>query len=37
MAKIEFITSDNQSIIVEGDSGNVMQLAVQNKIKGIDG
>ncbi|RPD99104.1 2Fe-2S ferredoxin [Aureibaculum marinum] len=37
MAKITFITSDEQSITVEGNSGNVMELAVKNKIKGIDG
>ncbi|WP_298368330.1 2Fe-2S iron-sulfur cluster-binding protein [uncultured Lutibacter sp.] len=37
MAKITFITRDNESITVEGNSGNVMELAVQNKIKGIDG
>ena len=37
MAKITFVTSDNESITVEGNSGNVMELAVQNKIKGIDG
>jgi len=37
MAKITFVTKDNESISVEGTSGNVMELAVQNKIKGIDG
>ncbi|GGZ68005.1 2Fe-2S iron-sulfur cluster-binding protein [Algibacter mikhailovii] len=37
MTKITFITQDNESIIVEGNSGNVMELAVQNKIKGIEG
>ncbi|WP_430928725.1 2Fe-2S iron-sulfur cluster-binding protein [Polaribacter marinivivus] len=37
MAKITFITSDNQSITVEGTSGSVMELAVNNNIKGIDG
>ena len=37
MAKITFITGDNETITVEGNSGNVMELAVQNKIKGIDG
>ena len=37
MAKITFITSDNETHIVEGDSGSVMELAVKNGIKGIDG
>lgn len=37
MAKITFITSDDQNITVEGDSGSVMELARQNDIKGIDG
>ncbi|WP_194767245.1 2Fe-2S iron-sulfur cluster-binding protein [Tamlana sp. I1] len=37
MAKITFITSDNEKITLEGDSGNVMQLAVNNSVKGIDG
>ena len=37
MAKITFITSDNESITVEGTSGSVMELAVSNNIKGIDG
>ncbi|MGB5263415.1 MAG: 2Fe-2S iron-sulfur cluster-binding protein [Lutimonas sp.] len=37
MAKITFITRDNQSVTVEGTSGSIMELAVQHKIKGIDG
>lgn len=37
MAKITFITSDNERITVEGTSGSVMELAVNNNIKGIDG
>lgn len=37
MAKITFITSDNETITVEGTSGSVMELAVNNNIKGIDG
>lgn len=37
MAKITFITSDNETIMVEGTSGSVMALAVENGIKGIDG
>ncbi|MCB0517917.1 MAG: 2Fe-2S iron-sulfur cluster binding domain-containing protein [Lewinellaceae bacterium] len=37
MAKITFITRDNETFTVEGDAGSVMQLAVQHNIKGIDG
>ena len=37
MAKITFITSDEESITLEGFSGSVMALAVENGIKGIDG
>ena len=37
MAKITFITQDNISVVVEGQSGSVMALAVENGIKGIDG
>ncbi|KAA1243509.1 2Fe-2S iron-sulfur cluster-binding protein [Aquimarina sp. RZ0] len=37
MAKITFITSDKETIIVEGTSGSVMQLAVDNNVQGIDG
>lgn len=37
MAKITFITSDNETIILEGESGSVMELAVENDISGIDG
>ncbi|MFY0599453.1 MAG: 2Fe-2S iron-sulfur cluster binding domain-containing protein [Cyclobacteriaceae bacterium] len=37
MAKITFITSDNESITVEGNSGSVMELAKENNISGIDG
>ena len=37
MAKITFIDSDKNAITVEGKSGNVMALAVENNIKGIDG
>lgn len=37
MAKITFITSDNENHIVEGHSGSVMELAVNNGINGIDG
>ncbi len=37
MANITFLTSDNEKIVLEGNSGNVMQLAVNNGVKGIDG
>lgn len=37
MAKITFITSDNETITLEGSSGSVMALAVENGVKGIDG
>lgn len=37
MAKITFITKDEATITVEGSKGSVMELAVKNNIKGIDG
>ena len=37
MAKITFITSANESITLEATSGSVMNLAVDNGVKGIDG
>ncbi len=37
MAKITFITSDDEKITLEGTSGSVMALAVENNVKGIDG
>lgn len=37
MAKITFLTSDNKTITLEGTSGSVMALAVNNGVKGIDG
>jgi len=37
MAKITFITSDNDRVIAEATSGNIMELALQHKVKGIDG
>ena len=37
MAKITFITSDNETITAEAKSGSVMELAVKNKVQGIDG
>lgn len=37
MAKITFITIDKQTIVAEGKSGSIMELAVKNKVQGIDG
>lgn len=37
MAKITFITSNDENITLEADSGSVMELAVANGIQGIDG
>jgi len=37
MAKITFITSDNETHVVEGHSGSIMELAVNHGINGIDG
>lgn len=37
MAKITFMTTEGESITVEGDSGSLMELAVNNNIPGIDG
>jgi len=37
MAKITFITSDDETIVLEGTSGSVMELAVEHNVKGIDG
>jgi 2Fe-2S ferredoxin len=37
MAKITFITSNNETITVEGSSGSVMTLAVENGVTGIEG
>ncbi len=37
MAKITFITQDDEQITLEADSGSVMSLAVENGIAGIDG
>ena len=37
MAIITFIDSNQEEISVEGKSGSVMQLALNNNIKGIDG
>jgi 2Fe-2S ferredoxin len=37
MAKITFITQGEEIITAEGDSGTIMELAVKNNVKGIDG
>ena len=37
MAKIIFITQNNETIELEGKDGSVMALAVENNIEGIDG
>lgn len=37
MAKITFITTDNNKIELEGESGSLMALAVENGVSGIDG
>ena len=37
MAKVKFITQTNQIIEVEGTSGSLMELAVENGVVGIDG
>ena len=37
MAKITFITKDNNTIVAEASNGSIMELAKQNNVKGIDG
>lgn len=37
MAKITFITQEDETIVLEGTSGSVMELAVEHNVKGIDG
>jgi len=37
MAKITFITLDNEVIELEGTKGSLMRLAKDNGVKGIDG
>lgn len=37
MAKITFITRDDQTMVLEGASGSVMALAVEHGVPGIDG
>lgn len=36
MTRIIFITRDDETIVAEGNSGSVMELAVANNVKGID-
>ncbi|WP_067146510.1 2Fe-2S iron-sulfur cluster-binding protein [Pseudotamlana agarivorans] len=37
MKTITFITSENDIIETQANSGSLMELAVKNKVKGIDG
>ena len=37
MAKITFITQENEKITAEADSGSIMELGVANNVRGIDG
>ncbi len=37
MAKITFITRDDETITLEGTSGSVMELATEHGVTGIDG
>jgi len=37
MAKITFITKDQEEITLNADSGSIMELAVNNNVKGIEG
>ncbi|MRI00126.1 2Fe-2S iron-sulfur cluster binding domain-containing protein [Kriegella sp. EG-1] len=37
MAKVTFITNNNEAIVLEGTTGSVMALAVAHNVKGIDG
>lgn len=37
MPTFTFITQDNQTLTLEGHSGSLMELAVQNGVDGIDG
>lgn len=37
MAKITFITKDEETSTAEANSGSVMELAVNHNVKGIDG
>ncbi|MGX5856531.1 2Fe-2S iron-sulfur cluster-binding protein [Dyadobacter jiangsuensis] len=37
MAKITFITQNNETIVTEASSGTLMELGVRNGVRGIDG
>lgn len=37
MAKITFLTQNDETIELEGQSGTLMALAVENSVNGIDG
>ena len=37
MAKITFITQDGEETTLEASDGNIMELAVNNNVSGIDG
>ena len=37
MTKITYISREDKTIIAEATSGSLMELAVQNKVAGIDG
>ncbi|MEM9328839.1 MAG: 2Fe-2S iron-sulfur cluster-binding protein [Bacteroidota bacterium] len=37
MAKITFITKSGESTTFEADAGNIMELAVNNSVQGIEG
>ena len=37
MPKITYITPDGESIVVENAEGNLMNIAVENQVDGIDG
>ncbi|NJB35233.1 2Fe-2S iron-sulfur cluster-binding protein [Croceivirga sp. JEA036] len=37
MAKITYITKGGESLVYEANSGSLMELAVKNKVPGIDG
>lgn len=37
MAKITFVSTENEEITLEAESGSLMSLAVENGVEGIDG
>ncbi len=37
MAKITYITTEKETIVLEASSGSLMELAVDNGVPGIDG